>query len=70
MCVENYTRWPIVQAVESADSTTVANYLYEKVFCVFGPMISILSDNGSHFDNEVVDKFLTLVKTKHLFTSP
>lgn len=51
------------------DAVTVATFLYEQVYCVFGPMTSILSDNASHFRAEVVSRLMNLVKSKQKFTS-
>lgn len=61
VAVENFTRWPIAQAVANADADTVADFLYSQVFSVFGPFTFILSDNVSHFSNDIVEKFLALV---------
>ncbi|OBZ66979.1 Transposon Tf2-9 polyprotein, partial [Choanephora cucurbitarum] len=70
VAVENFTRWPLAQACKKADAHTVANFIYEHIFVQFGPPTHLLSDNGAHFDNDVVEKFLHLLKIHHKFTSP
>ena len=62
VAIEMYTRWPIAKAVEKADSDTVAYFLYENIFCMFGPFMSLLSDNGTHFDPQVIENFLAIMK--------
>lgn len=69
MAVEYYTNWPVAKAVRRADSATVINFLYEEIFCAYGPY-KILTDNGSHFSNEEVEKFAKYVNTKHQFAAP
>ncbi|CEP10491.1 hypothetical protein, partial, partial [Parasitella parasitica] len=67
---EGFTRWPVAVPSKAADADTVAAFLYKHVFTVFGPPTHLLSDNGSHFDNEVIDRFLAIVKTHHQFAAP
>ena len=70
VCTKYYTRWPIVKATKFADSDVVSKFLYEEVFCIFGPPQEILTDGGSHFRNEIVKKFCEIVQTRHKFSSP
>ncbi|CEP06793.1 hypothetical protein [Parasitella parasitica] len=64
-----YLRWPIAKAVKVADATTVVTFLYEEIFCIFGPFTHLLSYNGTHFDAQVIDTFLVLMRTHHKYTS-
>ncbi|OBZ81681.1 Transposon Tf2-6 polyprotein, partial [Choanephora cucurbitarum] len=52
------------------EAKTVANFLYRHIFCNYGPPTHIPSDNGSAFDNEIVNNFTSLVNVHHQFTSP
>lgn len=70
VAVESFTKWPVAVAYPNADAATTASFLYKHVFCQFGPPTHLLSDNGTHFDNDVVENFLTLIKVHHQFTSP
>ncbi|KAG1614235.1 hypothetical protein G6F46_007107 [Rhizopus delemar] len=70
MAVEYYTGWPIARAVEKADSDTTIKFLYEDLFCVFGPITKILSDNGRHFFCKEVEAFAKFVNFKHQFAAP
>lgn len=70
VCVEMFTRWPMAVPTKKADAITAATFLYEHVFCTFGPVRRILSDNGAHFRNEVVKNLTEMVNTKHVLTTP
>lgn len=70
VAVESFTKWPVAVAYPCADAATTAQFLYHHIFCQFGPPTNLLSDNGTHFDNEMIDNFLNIVQTHHQFTSP
>ncbi|CEP15412.1 hypothetical protein [Parasitella parasitica] len=70
VAVENFSNWPIAEATSVQDSTVVANFLHENIFCQFGPFASTLTDNRSPFSNDIVDKFLAIIQSKHTFTTP
>ncbi|OBZ81563.1 Transposon Ty3-I Gag-Pol polyprotein [Choanephora cucurbitarum] len=63
--IEYYTGWPIAKAVRRADSDTTVKFFYEEIFCNFGPRTKLLSDNGTHFSSEEVEKFVKFVNTTH-----
>ncbi|SAL94812.1 hypothetical protein, partial, partial [Absidia glauca] len=69
IAVENFTRWPVAIATKENDSLTTARFLYEHIFCNFGPPTHLLSDNGIHFLNNVVTQFLELIQVNHKVTS-
>ncbi|CEP10311.1 hypothetical protein, partial, partial [Parasitella parasitica] len=62
-----FTRWPLAVATRKADAITAATFLYEEVFTKFGPITTLLSDNGSHFANQVLEKYVVLCNAKHKF---
>lgn len=70
VCTEMVTRWPTTVATKHADAITAATFLYEEVSTKFGPMTTLLSDNGSHFANQVVEKYDNLCQPKHKFGIP
>lgn len=69
VAVEYYTKWPVARAVKVADSETVVKFLYEEIFTKFGPIMTFLTDQGSHFDNLYVEKFAEHVQAKHKFAA-
>ncbi|OBZ81454.1 Transposon Ty3-I Gag-Pol polyprotein, partial [Choanephora cucurbitarum] len=70
VAVESFTQWPIALAAPNTEAKTVANFLYKYIFCQFGPPTHILSDNGSGFDNEIINNFTSLINVHYKFTSP
>jgi hypothetical protein len=68
--VEMFTRWPMAAPTKKADAITAATFLYQQVFCTFGPPTTILSDNGAHFANQVLREYVKIVNAKHKFTTP
>jgi RNase H-like domain found in reverse transcriptase/Reverse transcriptase (RNA-dependent DNA polymerase)/Integrase zinc binding domain/Integrase core domain/gag-polyprotein putative aspartyl protease/Retrotransposon gag protein len=70
VATEYYTRWPIAKAVQNADGMTTAKFLYEEIFCTFGPPVEILTDRGSHFKNGMIKHFCELVNVNHKFSTP
>ncbi|KAG2198945.1 hypothetical protein INT46_006337, partial [Mucor plumbeus] len=70
VCTEMFTRWPMAVATKKADAITAATFLYEEVFTKFGPITTILSDNGSHFANQVLEEYVALCNARHKFGTP
>jgi hypothetical protein len=69
VAIESFTRWPVACAYPNAKAATTAKFLYEHLFCQFGPPKFLLSDNGVHFTDQVVELFLNMVSTHHKFSS-
>lgn len=65
-----FTRWPLAVATKETDAITAATFLYEEVFTKFGPVTTILLDNGFHFANQVLKGYVALCNAKHKFGTP
>lgn len=57
-------------ATKKADAIAAATFLYEEIFTTFGPVTTILSDNGSHFANQVVKSYVEICQSKHKLGTP
>ncbi|KAG1586347.1 hypothetical protein G6F48_006664 [Rhizopus delemar] len=68
--VEYFTNWPAAKAVSKASSDTTIKFLYEEIFCNFGLVMKILSDNGARFFSKEVNDFAKYVSAKHQFSAP
>ena len=52
------TKWVEAKATIKNDARTTAKFLYEHVFTRYGLPIEIVSDQGTHFLNEVIEHLL------------
>lgn len=57
-------------AVPSRDARTVAHFLFEKITCVYGAPVEIVTDRASCFMAEVLQAYLQLLGTRHLPSTP
>lgn len=64
-----FTRWTMAVPTQRSDAFCAATFLYQYVFCTFGPITPLLSDNGAHFSNQVLREYCKLVNTYHKFTT-
>src|SRR5260364_173548 len=59
------TKWPEARAISRANAQEVAKFIYEDIICRHGCPSILLSDQGSHFNNRIIDELLAAVSTKH-----
>ena len=52
------TKWVEAKAIVKNDACTTAKFLYENIFTRYGLPIKLVSDQGTHFINEVVEYLL------------
>lgn len=69
VATEPLTRWPIARAVVNANAETAADFIYKEIVCNFGFISNILTDRGTHFNNDLVAALLDLYEIKHKMTS-
>jgi hypothetical protein len=68
--IDYLTRWPEAKAVPEATAKQVATFIYECIICQHGCPSRILSDRGTHFNNQVIAELLEKFKIRHLFSTP
>jgi hypothetical protein len=66
----NATRFAIATPIPDAKALTVAKALIENVFLKHGFPAKIVSDNGSHFVNKLMNSIIKHINAKHHFTIP
>ena len=64
------TKWAEAKACINADARSTAKFLYENVITRFGCPLEIISDQGSHFLNEVIAHLLGEFMVTHRKSSP
>src|SRR4051812_42759189 len=70
VAMDYLTKWPEAQAVAEANADTTVNFIYEQILCRHGCPQIILSDRGTHFNNQVVKKLTERFKINHLLSTP
>lgn len=64
------TKWVEAKATVKNDARTTAKFLYENVFTRYGLPIEIVSDQGVHFINEVIEFLLAVFMVLHKRSAP
>ena len=68
--IDHFTSWPIAVAIPNKEAITVANAVYDELFCEHGRVNTLLADNGSEFTNDTLKFICDTVKTRQTFASP
>ena len=64
------TKWVEAKALVSATENSVVNFLYEDVFTRFGVPREIMTDQGSQFTSNLVEKLMEEYKVNHRKSTP
>ena len=53
----NYlTKWPEAKAVKNAMAENMVDFIYQEIICRHGCLGIILTDQGTHFKNKLMEK--------------
>ena len=63
------TRWPEAKAIPDTTANTVAKFIFEEIVCRYGCPTVLLSDQGTHFRNDLVDNLCHHLGIKHKYSS-
>jgi hypothetical protein len=69
VCVDYFSRWPVVIPLKDATAPSVAEALIQHVFLVYGAPEVLLSDQGPQFTSELLECLNQLFITRHVFSS-
>jgi transposase InsO family protein len=69
VATDHATNWPIAKAMPEATTEAVANFIYHEIMMQFGCPREILTDRGSNFMANVLNRYLETQNIKHLRTS-
>src|SRR5436190_3354715 len=64
------TKWPEAHAVTEATADATSKFLYEQIICQHGCPQIILSDRGTHFNNNLIKGLMEKFKINHLLSTP
>ena len=64
------TKWPEAKAMKDATAENIIEFIYERIICRHGCPKVILSDQGKHFRNKVMEGLCKKFEIKHKMSSP
>ena len=70
VAMDYLTKWPEAKPVKEATAEQAAKFIYEEIICRHGCPAKILSDQGSHFKNRMIEQLVQKFEIKHLFSTP
>src|SRR6266542_3598721 len=70
VAIDYFTKYPKARALANANARNVANFLYEDIICRHGCLRKIISDRGTHFNNQVIENLLEQFKIRHNLSTP
>ena len=71
LCITDaFSKYAELVAIPDKEATTVASALFSRWLCRHGLPLEIVSDNGTEFCNQVIEKLLTLLNIQKTTTTP
>ncbi|CAF2977846.1 unnamed protein product, partial [Rotaria sp. Silwood2] len=69
LCITDYfTRWVTAVALPDCSAQTTAQTLFNNYICQYGVPSAILSDQGTHFKNQLMESMAKLIGYNHIFS--
>ena len=70
LCITDYfTRWVTAVALPDCTAQTTAQAIFNEYICRYGVPVSILSDQGTHFRNQLMESMAQLLGYNHIFST-
>lgn len=63
---DSLTSWPEWRALTSETSQTVRKFIFEEIFCRWGPVYELVTDNGKPFIAEAVQELYDTYKVRNI----
>ena len=63
--IDVLTRFAVATPIPNKTAETVARAIFEKLFCVYGICENLVSDNGTEYTNDLLDRALKYMKVTH-----
>ena len=70
VAIDYFTKWPEAKALKEASAKEVSIFIFEDIICRHGCPQKILSDRGSHFNNQLIKDLTQKFEIKHNFSTP
>ncbi|CAF4156521.1 unnamed protein product, partial [Rotaria sordida] len=70
LCITDYfTKWMTAIALPDCSVQTTAQTLFNNYICQYDVPLAILSDQGTHFKNQLMESIAKLIGYNHIFSS-
>ena len=70
VAVDYFTKWPEAKAVTEATAKETSTFILEEIICRHGTPERILTDRGSHFNNDLIKELAERFRIRHGFSTP
>src|SRR6266498_2966820 len=70
VAIDYFTKYFEARVLTNTNAKSVANFIYEDIICRHGYPRKIISDRGSYFNNQVIEKLLERFKIRHNLSIP
>ena len=70
LVVDFVSKWMEAIATKTNDSRVVMTFIRSNIFCTFGILRAIISDQGTHFCNKVLENMLKKYGVPHRIATP
>ena len=70
VCTDYVTKWVEAKTLFSATKHSIVSFLYEDILTLFGVPREIVTDHGSQFTSNLVEKLMEEYKFKHRKSTP
>ncbi|XP_021991096.1 uncharacterized protein LOC110887837 [Helianthus annuus] len=69
VAVDYFTKWVEAKAPASTTSTVVKRFIWEQIICRFGLPLRIITDNGTNFAADDLERWFKELHIEHTFSS-
>jgi len=70
VAMDYLTKWPEAKPVPEATAAETVKFVYEDIICRHGCPGRILTDRGTHFNNQLLNGILKKFQVEHLLSTP
>lgn len=70
VAMDYLTKWPEAKPVKEATAEATVNFIYEDIISRHGCPAIILTDRGTHFNNQLLERLCKKFEVEHLMSTP
>ena len=70
VAIDYLTKWPEAKALKEATAEKTADFIYKEIICRHGCPKIILTDRGTHFNNQMIQELCKNFEIEHKLSSP